>query len=154
MNPYKMPNLVGLRDIPSPPMMEDQGKRDTILAIQMEALGMTRRDFLSTRDFKENRLNYISTSDLEPQRLVNKGSIGKREKSKLEGWNSKTTSTKYLVIAKHKFRCMDTSTRWWHWCTKSTNCQRRVGPNSPSKAHAREQRWRTYRRVGLSRKGI
>lgn len=106
-----MPNLVGLRDIPSPPMMEDQAKRDTMLAMQMEALGMKRRDFLSTRDFKENRLNYISTSELEPQRLVNKGSIGKGEKFKLEGWNSKTTPTKYLVIAKHNFRCMDTSTR-------------------------------------------
>ena len=78
--------------------MENPAKENTLKAMQMEALGLKRRDFLSTTDFKENRLSYVSTVQLESQRLVNKSSIGKGEKSKLEGWNSKTVHTKYCRV--------------------------------------------------------
>lgn len=75
----------------SPPLtMEDQAKYDTLVAMQKEALGVDRRNLLSTTDFKENKVGYVSTVHLESQRLVNKTSIGKEEKFKLEGWNSKT----------------------------------------------------------------
>ena len=92
-----MPNLVGLRDVPPATSMENQAKEDILIAMQMEALGIIRRDFLSTTDFKENKSSYVSTGKLESRRLVNNNSIGKGEKSKLEGWNSKTTYTNYLV---------------------------------------------------------
>lgn len=96
-----MPNLVGLRDGPSPPSpplsMEDQAKQDTLKAMQMEALGLQRRDHLSTTDFKENKACYIPTKQLESQRIVNKSRIGKGEKSKLDGWNSKTIHANYAV---------------------------------------------------------
>ena len=92
-----MPNLVGLRDSPLSSSMEDQAKLDTLKAMQMEALGLSRRESLSTTDFKENKASYVSTASLEPQRLVNKGSIGEGEKSKLQGWNSETAYTNYLL---------------------------------------------------------
>ena len=93
-----MPNLVGLRDGPSPLSVEDQAKEDTLKAMQMEALGLQRRDHLSTTDFKENKASYIPTKQLESQRIVNKSRIGKGEKSKLDGWNSKTIKYATLPI--------------------------------------------------------
>lgn len=92
-----MPNLVGLRDDSSPLSVKDQAKHDTLVAMQMEALGLRRREFLSTTDFKENKVSYVPTVQLESHRLVNKGAIGKGEKSKLEGWNSKTVSTNHPI---------------------------------------------------------
>ena len=88
-----MPNLVGLRDSPSATSMK-QAKVDILVAMQMEALGLKRRDHLSTTDFKENTSNYVSTVELESRRLVNNSRISKGEKTKLEGWNSKTVQTK------------------------------------------------------------
>ena len=85
-----MPNLVGLRESPPPSLMEDQTKLDTLKAMQMEALGINRRESLSTTDFKENKASYVSTVNLESQRLVNKGCIGEGERSKLQSWNSET----------------------------------------------------------------
>lgn len=75
--------------------MDGKAKKDTLLAIQMEALGLDRREHLLTTDFKENKVSYVSTKDLESHRLVNKNSTGEGEKSKLEGWNSKTASAKH-----------------------------------------------------------
>ena len=92
-----MPNLVGLRDGSSPLLGEDQAKYDTLVAMQMEALGLQRRDLLSTTDFKENKASYVPTGQLESHRLVNKGSIGKGHKSKLNGWNSKTLYSNYSI---------------------------------------------------------
>ena len=110
MNSQAMPNLVGLRDY-SPTSMENPTKEDTLKAMQREALGIIRRETLSTTDFKENRSSYVSTVELESRRLVNKSSIGKGEKSKLEGWNSKAAYTTYLgARTNHKSRCVDTST--------------------------------------------
>lgn len=97
MNSLAMPNLVGLRDIP-PTSIENPAKEDTLKAIQREALGITRREHLSTTDFKENKSTYVSTVALESRRLVNKSNIGKGEKSKLEGWNSKAACTTYHVV--------------------------------------------------------
>ena len=70
--------------------MEGKAKNATLLAMQMEALGLQRRDFLLTTDFRENKVCYMSAKDLESHRLVNKGTISEGEKSKLEGWNGKT----------------------------------------------------------------
>lgn len=92
-----MPNLVGLRDGSSPLSLEDQAKNDTLVAMQMEALGLKRRDLLSTTDFKENKASYVPTGQLESHRLVNKSSIGKRQKTKLDGWNSKTIRSNYPI---------------------------------------------------------
>lgn len=89
-NPSNMPNLVGCRDASPPPSAVDQARHNTLIDMQMEALGLTRRDFLSTRDFKENRATFVPVADLESRRLVNTGSIGSAQKAKLEGWNSKT----------------------------------------------------------------
>ena len=75
----------------------DQAKVDTLVAMQMEALGLKRREHLSTTDFKENRANYVSTEELEPQRLVNHSRISKGEKTKLEGWNSKRVQINNLI---------------------------------------------------------
>ncbi len=94
-----MPNLVGFRDASPKLSMEDQAKHDTLLAMQMEALGLRRRDNLTTTDFKENKAAYCPTVYLESQRLVNKSSIGEGEKFKLEGWNSK------IVYANHPIAC-------------------------------------------------
>ena len=94
---HTMPNLVGLRDMPSVDSME-QAKLDTLVAMQMEALGLKRRDRLSTTDFKENTANYVSTVELESRRLVNNGRISKGEKTQLEGWNSKKFQTNNLVV--------------------------------------------------------
>lgn len=88
-----MPNLVGLQGIPPPSSVDDLAKHETMKAMQMEALGLMRREILSTTDFKENKARYVSTSALEPERLVNKSSIGKQEKLKLKNWNSKTAHT-------------------------------------------------------------
>ena len=85
-----MPNLVGLRGGSPPLSIEDQAKHDTLNAIQLEALGLKRREILLTTDFKENKVAYVSAAHLESHRLVNKSSIGEGEKSKLKGWNSKT----------------------------------------------------------------
>ena len=78
--------------------MEDQAKQNTLIAMQLEALGLPRRDLLSTTDFKENKLSYVSTVQLESQRLVNKSSIGEGEKAKLKGWNSKIDYINHLVV--------------------------------------------------------
>ena len=92
-----MPNLVGLQDTPSAISMK-RAKVDTLVAMQMEALGLKRRDRLSTTDFKENTANYVSTVELESRRLVNNSRISKGEKTKLEGWNSKTVQTNNLAV--------------------------------------------------------
>ena len=92
-----MPNLVGLQNVSPPPSSVEDEKHKLLVDMQLEALGLKRREYLSTTDYRENRANYVTTASLEPQRLVNKGSIGSREKSKLEGWNSKTTCINYLV---------------------------------------------------------
>ena len=75
-----------------------QAKVETLVAMQMEALGLKRRDRLSTTDFKENTANYVSTVELESRRLVNNSRISKGEKTKLEGWNSKTVQTNNLAV--------------------------------------------------------
>lgn len=109
-----MPNLVGLRDGLSPPSVEDEAKQDTLRAMQMEALGLQRRDYLSTTDFKENKASYIPTQQLESQRTVNKGRIGNVEKSKLDGWNSKPITYTYQLTLSHanyEPRCLDGLTR-------------------------------------------
>ena len=77
--------------------VKNQAKMDTLKAMQMEALGLQRRDFLSTTDFKENKASYVSSVELESKRLVNKSSISKGERTKLEGWNSKTVHTNNSV---------------------------------------------------------
>lgn len=96
MKPLTMSNF-GLQD-PSPPfLMEDQAKHETLTHMQMEALGLRRREDLLTADFKENKYSYVPTARLESQRLVNKSSIGEGEKSKLQGWNSKTAYGNHLI---------------------------------------------------------
>ena len=75
----------------------NQAKVDTLVAMQMEALGLKRREKLSTADFKENTANYVPTTELESQRLVNNSRISKGEKSKLEGWNSRVIQSNNLV---------------------------------------------------------
>lgn len=92
-----MPNLVGLRGGSPSLSEEDQAKHDILIAMQMEALGGFRREVLLTTDFKDAKTSYVPIVHLESQRLVNKSSIGKEEKSRLEGWNSKTTFDNYLV---------------------------------------------------------
>ena len=77
--------------------MEEGAKRDILVAMQYEALGIKRRDLISTTEFKENKADYVPTVYLESQRLVNKSSIGKAEKSRLEGWNSKTAYANHFV---------------------------------------------------------
>ena len=72
-----MPNLVRL---PSATSME-QAKVDTLVAMQVEALGLKRRDRLSTTDVKKNTATYVSTVELESRRLVNDGRISKGEKT-------------------------------------------------------------------------
>ena len=91
-----MPNLVGLQNDSPALSMEGQAKQNTLTSMQMEALGIARRDVLSTTDFKENRANYVPTMQLESRRVVNKKSIGEDEKSRLEGWNSKIIYTNHI----------------------------------------------------------
>ena len=79
--------------MPSATSVNIEAKEATLKAMQLEALGFRRRELISSTDFKENKASYVPTSELESQRLVNKSSIGQREKSKLEGWNSKTFDT-------------------------------------------------------------
>ena len=114
-----MPNLVGLRDVPPSTSMENLTKEETLKAMQMEALGLKRRDYLSTTDFKENRLNYVSTVHFESQRLVNRSSIGKGEKSKLEGWNSKAAYTNYCRV-----RANHNQDAWTHLQDDGTDSQK------------------------------
>ena len=73
--------------------MVDQARQNVLIDMQMEALGLSRRDFLSTRDFKENRSTFVPVKDLESRRLVHTASIGSAQKAKLDGWNSKTAYT-------------------------------------------------------------
>ena len=73
--------------------MVDQARQNRLIDMQMEALGLSRRDYLSTRDFKENRGTFVPVADLESRRLVNMASIGSGQKAKLDGWNSKTAYT-------------------------------------------------------------
>ena len=88
-----MPNLVGCRDALPPPSVVDQARQNKLIDMQMEALGLSRRDYLSTRDFKENRATFVPVADLESRRLVNTAVIGSAQKEKLDGWNSKTAYT-------------------------------------------------------------
>ena len=73
--------------------MAEQARQNTLIEMQMEALGLSRRDFLSTRDFKENRATFVPVAALESRRLVNTPSIGSAQKAQLEGWNSKIAHT-------------------------------------------------------------
>ena len=73
--------------------MVDQARQKTLIDMQMEALGSSRRDYLSTRDFKENRGTFVPVADLESRRLVNTAVIGSAQKAKLDGWNSRTANT-------------------------------------------------------------
>ena len=92
-NLSNMPNLVGFRDASLPPSVMDEVRQKTLIDMQMEALGLSRRDFLSTRDFKENRGTFVPVAELESRRHVNTAVIGSAQKAKLDGWNSKTANT-------------------------------------------------------------
>ena len=107
MSPHLLSNLVELQDMAPPSMIDDQANRATLIAVQMEALCIKRRDILSTTDFKENKACYIPTKELESRRLINKGRIGEGEARKLKGWNSKIIPLIYLDRADHGCRCVD-----------------------------------------------
>ena len=57
---------------------------DSIETAQMETLGPSRRDFLSTTDFKENRATLVPVTDLESRRLVNTASISTAQMQPLD----------------------------------------------------------------------
>lgn len=70
----------------SPPY-PNPDKLEIMKLIQLEALGIIRRNQVSTTEFKENKAAYVPSSRLEHRRLYDGSKIPLKTKNNIDSWN-------------------------------------------------------------------
>lgn len=63
-----------------------------MIAMQIEALGVRRREKITTTDFKENKAAFVSSDDLQSSRLINQQGTAESKRARaaskqISAWN-------------------------------------------------------------------